>query len=75
VPTSLAGHRDSVIGAYFSKDQESVWPPCCEHCAKMYLLMYLWSLLVRYIPLARMAHCLSGNGGHDTKRMIMMMRK
>jgi len=24
VPTSLAGHRDSVIGAYFSKDQESV---------------------------------------------------
>ncbi|KAG0637239.1 WD40-repeat-containing domain protein [Tuber brumale] len=25
VPTSLAGHRDSVIGAYFSKDQESIY--------------------------------------------------
>ena len=24
VPTSLSGHRDSVLAAYFSKDQESV---------------------------------------------------
>lgn len=25
VPTSLAGHKDSVIGAYFSKDQETIY--------------------------------------------------
>ena len=75
VPTSLAGHRDSVIGAYFSKDQESVWPLYCKHCVRMYLLMYLWSFLARYIPSARMVHYLNGNGGRATKRMILMMRK
>ncbi|RPA76851.1 WD40 repeat-like protein [Ascobolus immersus RN42] len=25
VPTSMAGHKDSVIGAYFSKDQETIY--------------------------------------------------
>ena len=69
----LAWHGDSVIGAYFSKDQESVWPQCCEHCARVYLLMHLWSLLVGYVPSARMAHRLSGNDPNFTKGMMMMM--
>ena len=54
VPTTLAGHRESLLGAWFSSDQESVISLLTATGSKA-------NSNLRFIPSVKMVHCFVGN--------------
>ena len=55
VPTTLAGHREGLLGAWFSNDQEAV------HCTEVLDMRALAYMINRYTPPARTVLCSNGS--------------
>ena len=67
VPTALSGHRESLIGAWFSNDQEAVWlaltmkPPASA------------DISIRFTQQVRMVHYFNGSSAGSPASMAILM--